>query len=507
MRYVLGTGVIAVAFQDEVNELRVTAGTGLQVLLDSGSAWIQGHYYKNDASKPITIAANTNPAGTRADLIVLECKWGTNAGITAKTIAGTPGLVWPAGSGSLTGLPKPATYPGVLVQQYLVKWQLPIAQVNVAYNASSITANDILDQRLFVNGGGVQSDTFVVASDGASPLIRANTKYVVPYGSIHAEDVINAAIADAYTYGGGTVKLSEGDFNISGSILPLSNVNLRGLGTRSRILAAQTSIYPAIYCNTQSNIKISDLYVYGNGVSLSPGACPAVVPYADLISIHDGSLVWVKDCHLFNARASGIYVDTTGTASASHGHRVEGCLIHDCASTGMQSSGNSMIISNNQFLGNGHGIVLAGANASWGASLTNVANNIVRENYYDGIRLVGPTGFNVTQAMVHGNSVINNGQNAHNVYSNIYLYGTFCAYNFITGNTIQSWMANKTAYGIYVDTTCYENSIMNNHAIAASIATSTNIKCGRAASSNTAPNNIRFNHSGSVAPNGSSYDA
>ena len=77
MRYILGTGVMSVPWQDAVAELKVTAtgGANRQISLDTGAAWIQGHYYENDAPLLFNLGANS-ATGTRADLLVLECIWG-----------------------------------------------------------------------------------------------------------------------------------------------------------------------------------------------------------------------------------------------------------------------------------------------------------------------------------------------------------------------------------------------------------------------------------------------
>ena len=231
-RYVLGTGVMSVNFQDQLNQLLVTPGsTALTVNVDTGAAWIQGMYYQSDSVNTLQITANPS-AGTRADLIVLECKWGLNAAITAKVIEGVNAAVWPA-TDPRSGLPIPPQP----VQTYGVKWQLPIAQVNTVQNKATVyAATDIIDWRTFVNSGGAKSSTIVIACDDSSPLIRANADAVIPYGSVNAEQVINAAITTVAGIGGGTVQLSEGTFDTSDSIVGQSNVNLKGLLVLCRLI-------------------------------------------------------------------------------------------------------------------------------------------------------------------------------------------------------------------------------------------------------------------------------
>src|SRR5450759_733117 len=196
-RYILGTGVMSVGFQDQLNQLIVYPGsTPLTINIDTGAGWIQGHYYQSDSVNTLNITQNYE-AGIRADLVVLECKWGLGAGITAKVIEGTSGAVWPAAN-ARSGTPMPP----MPVQTYGVRWQLPIAQVNTTQNKSvGYIQSDIIDWRAFVNSGGAKSSTFVIASDAASPTIRANADAVIPYGSVNAEQTINEAISIVSGYG------------------------------------------------------------------------------------------------------------------------------------------------------------------------------------------------------------------------------------------------------------------------------------------------------------------
>ena len=69
-------------------ELKVTAGTGLQVNVAAGQAMVRGHYYISTASEALTIGA-ADPTNPRIDSIVLTLDPTANS-ITLAVVAGTP---------------------------------------------------------------------------------------------------------------------------------------------------------------------------------------------------------------------------------------------------------------------------------------------------------------------------------------------------------------------------------------------------------------------------------
>jgi hypothetical protein len=519
MRYYLGTGIMAVPWKDEVNELAVTAtgGANRAVSVDSGSAHIQGAYYKNDAPMILYCDANTS-AQSRADWLLLELKWGVGASIHAKVVAGVPGVLYPSGNGSLSGTPMPQL---PLVQTYGALWQVPLAQINVSPGAAVINTADIRDARQFVSSGTAKSSTFVIASDVASPLIRANADAVIPAGSVHAEDIINYGIAQVATTGsfgglyagGGTVLLSEGIFKTSGPINMLGSTNLKGLGWGTRLYAQPAGGYFNVISLDGVNwCTIADMYIDGGGTPLSRGAIPAM-PAADTcgIKIHDGAIDTIKNCYIRGCRNVGIWIDSVNAGTSSWGHRVEGNYITGSYHDGIWTTGSQGIYTNNQCVSNGlAGFCLEGVTGSIGASANIVNNNQFGFNYTSGIEIDAAAGLTVYRNIVSGNQFNSNGQAANNVYSQIFMRGALCKGNKVSGNncwTEDGFTAYKPAYGIYVDTTCIDNIITDNEVWYAAYTTANNIKCTRAGSSNISPNWIRYNRSQCAAPNGSSYDA
>jgi len=496
---------MSVVFQDQLNQLLVTPGSAPSTVdIATGAAWIQGVYYQSDAINTLTVNTNGG-SGIRADLVVLECKWGLDAQITAKVIENPAnGTVWPSND-PRHGFPMPPTP----VQTYGVKWQVPLAQVNKAPDTGLVfQPTDIIDWRVFVNAGGAKSSTFVVAASNSSALIRANADYVIPFGSVNAEQVINQAILDAAAYGGGTVLLSEGTFTTGSPINLATNVNLKGLGNNSVILSSSliTSVVTGgvLGGTPVSNIVIADLAINGGAPPLvqnTSGNAPANNALGEGIAISEGINITIRNCKIFNCADNGIGIasqDSSGTSS--FGARVQSCDISNCAGSGILVQGNSGIYGDNQIYGNGFGIYLMGG-GSWGASDNNVCNNIVRDNLADGIVLSATSGQNCTQNIVSGNVVANNGLNSSgSTFADIYLMGT-AAYNAVTSNTVQAWNNARLGTGIWIDSGCVNNSISNNECydginMRGQTSACPGIAAGGGPTSNSTPNWIRRNHSG-----------
>lgn len=135
------------------NDLAVTAGTGLSVKVAPGTAWVKGHYFNSDSTitKTLSPADSQNP---RIDRIVLRNDWIANQ-ITVEVIQGAP-----------AASPSPPT----LAILEGTRWEMPLAQVYVAANASSISGSNITDEREPAVAGG-----FTIAAR----IFRAST-YSVP---------------------------------------------------------------------------------------------------------------------------------------------------------------------------------------------------------------------------------------------------------------------------------------------------------------------------------------
>lgn len=135
MRTLVATGVL----YNKLNELAPSGDSGgMRVFVNSGQAWNEGHFYQNDASLQLAIGAAPVAPNSRIDRVVLKLDR------TAKTIA----------LGVKAGV---AANPGVApaLQQDVNIWELPIAQVMVAGGAATITAANVVDERVYAEAPGV----------------------------------------------------------------------------------------------------------------------------------------------------------------------------------------------------------------------------------------------------------------------------------------------------------------------------------------------------------------
>lgn len=133
----IGNGVFAVPSAN----LQVNAGSGMQILINIGMAFINGYYYNSDSVIQMTL----NPSnGTYARItnIVIELDL-VNREIIAKAIDGTP---------------SPTPVAPALIQNSST-WQICIAQITIPASAASINTGNITDTRLINDLCGVVAST------------------------------------------------------------------------------------------------------------------------------------------------------------------------------------------------------------------------------------------------------------------------------------------------------------------------------------------------------------
>jgi len=122
-------------FDDVDNELEVeeTDPVALAVRVKTGEGWINGFWYQNtaDLTKSLGAADPTNP---RIDRIVLRLDTVTNFKISIEVLAGTPGAV-----------PSAPT-----LTQDASTYEISLAQVAVAAEATSVSDANITDERAFI---------------------------------------------------------------------------------------------------------------------------------------------------------------------------------------------------------------------------------------------------------------------------------------------------------------------------------------------------------------------
>jgi hypothetical protein len=140
----LSTGIF---HKDNTPFLKVKKGTGLQTILETGSAYIEGFMYKNteDITFSHDAADVTNP---RIDRIVLKLDRGVNArSIKAVVKKGTP---------ATNPLP-PA------LQRDEIVYELSLAQVTI--NATATTVSSVTDERLNESVAGLVDSLITIPTD------------------------------------------------------------------------------------------------------------------------------------------------------------------------------------------------------------------------------------------------------------------------------------------------------------------------------------------------------
>lgn len=133
----IGNGI----FANPSSNLQVNAGSGMQVLVNTGSAFINGYYYNNDSVLPINITA-ANGTYPRITNVVVELSL-TNRNITIQTV---------------DGIPSPNPTAPTLTRTTGV-YQLCLAQITVPAGSASIVQGNISDTRLLNDLCGVVAST------------------------------------------------------------------------------------------------------------------------------------------------------------------------------------------------------------------------------------------------------------------------------------------------------------------------------------------------------------
>jgi hypothetical protein len=122
---IVGNGV----FPTPSTQLQARAGSGLQVIVAPGHAWIDGHKLINTADLPLTIDA-ADSVFTRIDAVVVYCDY-TNREMGVSVIKGTPAAAPVAPSPERTS----------------DRYELVVAWVYVRKNVTTLSNTDITDTR------------------------------------------------------------------------------------------------------------------------------------------------------------------------------------------------------------------------------------------------------------------------------------------------------------------------------------------------------------------------
>lgn len=235
-RYWHGDGVLI----GNGDNLKVYAdSTGMQVKVKSGAAWLHGHYFESDAEETVAIDAAdaTNP---RIDRVVLELSW-TSDLIDIVVVKGTA-----AASPSAPALTQSSTI-----------WQIPLAQVWVPASAATITAYDVMDERVYDASNLIGRGRLSLVKDlwlpdrdvtNVAPTSTDTGAETVTYTTLPKWAVTGQAVSVSAT-GGGLTAGTLYYINVSGSSFSFHLTMRDALGGTNKVnltASITATVYPAM---------------------------------------------------------------------------------------------------------------------------------------------------------------------------------------------------------------------------------------------------------------------
>ncbi len=286
--------------------------------------------------------------------------------------------------------------------------------------------------------GGGGAPTITVAASDAFDASKADLECT---GANDDQTILLAMSELAST--GGTVWLSEGTFNISGSIdFPSDEVVLRGLGWGTLLSAVDGLNDHVITTDGKDRVGVFDLAIYGNRANQSAGVGLAV----------NGCI----DSRFERLRITNTWSDGVNIANDTFRIDVLACEVLDAGRTGIRIGCDDGYITGNYIASNvTEGLYVFGATAQRNAIIGN--SSVL--NTTDGLRMVGVD-----------NQVIGNGFQS-NTGRGINAAGDR---NTVVGNVCNS----NTSYGIQVtsdDSVYLGNTVLLNAAGPISYGGSDNI--------------------------------
>lgn len=283
--------------QGALNGLQVYAdSTGMQVKVKTGRAVVKGHMYNTDAEivLPISVADPTNP---RIDSVVVRVDWTANT-ISLVVLPGTP-----AANPAAPAL----TQVDVLSGQANPRWEMLLANVNVAANATTIATGNVTDARTFTGAPTDTPSAGATAQFDQSGDLSANNFN----GKLKSYDIAQTAPT------GSTIPVRNSD----GSLLMTINDNIlfnpdANLGMNGWV-AASGSPWSALFGQKGAYFSSTNITVAGTNQTLlsSPFLCNAgdqftVSGLLDVESMTAGQLY--LGMYFYSDTGGGTYLSSTG---------------------------------------------------------------------------------------------------------------------------------------------------------------------------------------------------
>ena len=224
------------------NNLQVYANSsGMKVIVKSGSCMIRAHRGTNTNETELAIAA-ANATYPRIDLVVARAVYG-NTGESYMCLD------------VLTGAPSASPAVPILTQTAAVIWEIPLAQVAVAAGASTITAGNVTDARIYSVVPLALGGTGAITASGALSNIFGGSSLPIANGGTGQTSV--AAARNAFGLGNttGAVPIANGG---TGQTTIAAARNAFGLGNTTGALPVAnggTGVTTAAAARTALGVK------------------------------------------------------------------------------------------------------------------------------------------------------------------------------------------------------------------------------------------------------------
>ncbi|WP_157779119.1 hypothetical protein [Micromonospora sp. WMMA2032] len=263
------------------------AGTRQVNVRASKSALVEGYFWQNDAVEfSKTLAANTS-GSTRIDLVVLRLSR-SDYSVSVQVVQGTPG----AGAPATTNATGTSGW-----------WELPLAEVTVANNATTLASTDVVRRCWYLGEDGMilcKAATMPPPSPGRVVYRTDTDQYLLSNGTTWSPTAEDSGLLSLALSSGWTAALNRVQKR-NGTVVVAVNV------TRSTTIAAGTSV------------KVGQL----------PAGCYPTfdVPGQASYGAGNGEAVRLKV-----TTAGGVYVETPLGLGINAGRALDGSLTFHAAS-------------------------------------------------------------------------------------------------------------------------------------------------------------------------------
>jgi len=342
----------------------------------------------------------------------------------------------------------------------------------------------------------INSVTLVVAASDSSSQSKAAANYVCDGTDDQVE--INNAISALPSYGG-TVRLMEGTYRISGAINAVSNLVLEGCGWENTKLLMRYSD-SAIDLLGYDNITIRDIEIDGDNRAYVSGTNNEIIDGTgnedvtiEHIYIHDcgtayGIELWnAKRLRILNSKftrigntadSDPISIQESEDVTISGNYVYDNVYEYRAGAIEVQDGSGKIIITNNHVSKSQGGLSLTVHNAGEHNTEFIVADNIIEVYNVDletntghiypyGISMQGISDTPATRYIITGN-IINANVDNHNAVANVGISVKYANGAVISSNIINNIATNQENgnYGIYIgdnvaNTTISSNLCMN----------------------------------------------